>query len=100
MNRKTVWRRKTKQKIIDGFGGKCCRCGYNEYIGGLDLHHTNVLPKEFSISAALRKQIPWIKMVVEVKKCIMLCANCHRELHGNIWSLSDITPVAFNDTGC
>ena len=28
--------------------------------------------------------------IEESKKCIMLCANCHREIHANLWQLEDL----------
>lgn len=34
-----AWRRATKAKLVEGFGGKCNRCGYDKYAGAMDFHH-------------------------------------------------------------
>lgn len=74
-------RKKVKQKLIDYKGGKCERCGYNkEYTNAYDFHHINPNEKEFGISYKGRNRaIAVLKR--EVDKCLLLCANCHREVH-------------------
>lgn len=59
-------------------GGKCQCCGYNKYVGALEFHHINSEEKDFGISA---KGCSWKRVKEELDKCI--CANCHREIHGN-----------------
>jgi len=54
----------------------CSICGYNRCAAALDFHHPND-DKKYSIG-----KIGTLKTVkAEIKKCILLCANCHRELH-------------------
>jgi len=80
-------RENRKQLLCDLLGGKCAKCGYNKCISALDFHHIDPTKKDFIIAAkiyALNKVLP------EVKKCILLCCRCHRELHSNLWKLSDI----------
>jgi hypothetical protein len=48
----------------------------------LDFHHPNK-DKENEISNLVRKY-SWEAVIQEMKKCILLCANCHRKLHNNI----------------
>ncbi len=43
------WRKATKQRIIDSFGGKCGICGYEKCPDALALHHLNPLEKEFGL---------------------------------------------------
>lgn len=78
--RVTRARHKRKQEIVDIMGGKCAICGYNKNIAALELHHINKEEKEFSIgsSGAYPK---YDILIPELKKCILLCANCHREVH-------------------
>ena len=58
----------------------CSKCGYNEHFTALDFHHVDPDSKEFSIANACRnKQLPAIKD--EIRKCVVLCANCHRIEH-------------------
>lgn len=70
--------RRKKEKAILLLGGKCKECGYNKCMGALDFHHTG--QKEINISEALT-QWNWNRLEKELSKCILLCANCHREHH-------------------
>jgi len=72
-------RRKIKEKLVEYKGGKCEKCGYDECIGALEFHHLDTDKKEFQISNPNVKSFEKLKK--EVDKCILLCSNCHRELH-------------------
>ena len=60
-------------------GGKCQRCGYNRSLRALQFHHLDPKEKDFHITG--RDYHTWPKVEEELKKCIMLCANCHFEEH-------------------
>lgn len=60
-------------------GGCCQICGYNRAITALDLHHLNPIDKEFDIGTILNKD--WELINSEIQKCILVCSNCHREIH-------------------
>lgn len=60
-------------------GGKCSKCEYNKCIDALDFHHLNPEEKDFEISKAKTFNLENVKD--ELDKCILLCANCHREEH-------------------
>jgi len=69
-------RREELKKLL---GGKCKVCGYNKCLSALEFHH-NSGKKEAHVSRLIMdfsKQ----KSLKEIEKCILLCANCHRELH-------------------
>ena len=68
-------------------GGKCERCGYNTCIKALEFHHLDPTQKDFTIS---NDHFKLKEAVKESKKCILICANCHRELHDNLWNVKDI----------
>jgi len=57
----------------------CAICGYNKCASALDFHHNNNSDKKFSISQFNDCGIKKIKN--EMDKCIVLCRNCHAELH-------------------
>jgi hypothetical protein len=79
-------RKKLKQLVIEYKGGKCVLCGYNKYAGSFDLHHNEDSKKEFGLSArGLTRS--WEKIKKETDKCVLVCANCHRELHGGVTQL-------------
>ena len=73
-------RKRVKEELIAYKGGKCEICGYNKCIAALDFHHINPKEKDFAISDSnIYKNIKAFKQ--EVDKCMLVCANCHRELH-------------------
>mgnify|MGYP005855513707 CR=1 FL=1 len=49
-------------------------------MGALDFHHLDPQKKDFNLGIAII-QWKWEKVKPELDKCILLCANCHRELH-------------------
>jgi len=61
-------------------GGKCEICGYDRCIEALEFHHKSISSKDFGISAKGYTR-SWKKVMEELDKCIIVCANCHRELH-------------------
>ncbi|MBM3234383.1 hypothetical protein FJZ19_04810 [Candidatus Pacearchaeota archaeon] len=84
-NKKKIYERKRerirryKRQLIEYLGGKCMHCGYNKCMAALEFHH-NKEGKE-SVIAIMIKDYSKQKALKEVNKCIILCANCHRELH-------------------
>lgn len=68
-----------KQKAVDYKGGCCVFCGYHEHMGVLDFHHLDPTTKEFSIGSKGYTR-SWEKVRAELDKCILVCANCHREV--------------------
>ena len=83
------WRRTTKNRIITSMGGCCQACGYSKCQDSLELHHIDPTEKEFGIGAIRANPISWDKIVTELRKCILLCANCHREVHANITAIPE-----------
>lgn len=56
---------------------KCSICG-EDRIWCLDFHHVNPDEKEGEISHLIDSPN---KLKIELEKCIVLCANCHRDIH-------------------
>jgi len=75
------WRKRTKKKLVDYKGGKCQICDYNKSSNALHFHHLNPNEKDFSISG---KSLSFDKLKSEVDKCILVCSNCHSEIHEGI----------------
>jgi hypothetical protein len=64
--------------------GACCSiCGYQRCQSALEFHHKDPNNKSFEISDAIYQKIKLTdeQIFSELKKCILICANCHRELH-------------------
>ena len=68
-----------KKKAVEYKGGKCASCGYNKCISALSFHHKNPELKSFTISGNYTRK--WESLKEELDKCILLCLNCHAELH-------------------
>ena len=62
---------------------KCQICGYNKCYQALEFHHINPKEKEFNIAQMLRQSSILNENIIkeELKKCILVCSNCHREIH-------------------
>jgi len=73
-------RKKVRQMAVEYKGGKCQICGYDRCIEALEFHHTNSSGKDFSISEKGYTR-SWDRVREELDKCMLLCANCHREFH-------------------
>ena len=70
-------------QIFKEYGmNKCSKCGYDKSIYAIDMHHKNPKNKEYNFYKIKQKQVR-PEYLKELKKCIALCANCHRELHAN-----------------
>lgn len=72
-------RKRRKEDILYVMGGRCCICGYDKCTTALELHHLNPQEKDFTISATLNRS--WDILNKEIQKCILVCANCHREIY-------------------
>lgn len=58
----------------------CTKCG-EKRTSSLDFHHRDPATKVDSISNMRDQQRPLKEIRAEIKKCTVLCSNCHRELH-------------------
>jgi len=76
-------RKKIRLMSIEYKGGKCVICGYDKCIDALEFHHTDSSLKDFSISSKGYTR-SWQKVKEELDKCILVCANCNRELHSKL----------------
>ncbi len=80
-------RKKLRQMALDMKGGKCMMCGYSRDQTALDFHHLDEKSKEFGLSdRGLTRS--WEKTKLEVEKCVLVCANCHREIHSGLIKLA------------
>ena len=70
----------SREAAIAYKGGKCENCGYDKYRGALEFHHKDPTQKD---PKGLRKT-NLKALFAEVDKCMLLCANCHREEHGRL----------------
>ena len=78
----TKRRRKLKAMAVGELGGCCMKCGYDKCIDALEFHHNDPKQKEFQIGSG--NTMAWDRIKEELKKCILVCANCHREIHAEV----------------
>lgn len=69
--------RHKKSYLVNLMGGKCTLCGYNRCLRAMHFHHLNQHEKDFDIS----QMYHWEEIEEELEKCVLLCANCHMEVH-------------------
>lgn len=68
-----------KRRAVQLLGGKCQLCGYNKCIYALEFHHKN--PNENYPKIGNIWGMKWERIFTELKKCILICSNCHKEKH-------------------
>ena len=89
MNSITKFYQVRKQRIVYVMGGQCALCGYNKNIQALEMHHIDPQEKDFTFSDT-KKYHTWEELSIEMQKCVLLCANCHREIH---YPLDEENPI-------
>lgn len=72
-----------KEWAVEYMGGCCSMCGYDKCIRALEFHHLDPTTKSKDYD---KKFDTWSidKKKQELDKCIMVCSNCHREIHSKI----------------
>jgi DNA-binding CsgD family transcriptional regulator len=81
-----LWRQNIKLTLVKYKGGKCRICGYNKSIKALHFHHLDPTQKDFTISG---KSWSFERLKNEVDKCILVCSNCHCEIHDGLIDVSN-----------
>jgi hypothetical protein len=67
-----------KRILVEEAGGCCAVCGYDRCVVNLHFHHVDRVRKSFAMSVSTGKSIAAFRQ--ELKKCILVCANCHGEI--------------------
>lgn len=81
MKRYIKQRKETKKWFWDYKKGKiCCVCGEN-HRACIQFHHSEPFKKEDSISKMVNRGCDISSLLKELKKCIVVCANCHAKIH-------------------
>lgn len=86
--------RRMKLKIIciEYRGGKCHNCNYSKCYAALDFHHIHPIDKDFTVSERSQYR-SFEQLQSEIDKCILLCSNCHRELHNGFYVIDEFLNV-------
>jgi len=91
------WRKSCKARIIEAMGGSCCVCGYNKCQASLAMHHLDPKLKDFGFGKVMANPQNWASLIEELRKCVLVCNNCHGEIHDGSASVPLNAP-RFNET--
>ena len=92
------FRQKRKLLLVQLSGGKCSLCGYDRCLAALEFHHIDPTTKEYQLSSGNCHSLE--KDIEELHKCLLVCANCHREIHqeNSLYSQEYLTSKQIFDT--
>jgi hypothetical protein len=79
-----TWRKRFCSRIRAAMGGKCCLCGYDQCEQALDIHHIDPDQKEIHLSKIQANPKAMLSLIAELRKCALLCKNCHVAVHGGV----------------
>lgn len=80
------YRKRIKERAIAYKGGGCLVCGYKKCVRSLVFHHVDPHKKERGMGTG--NTVAWDRLVIELEKCVLLCANCHGEVHEGLLDLT------------
>lgn len=85
-------RRRVKQALVEETGGACRLCGYDKSMAALEFHHLDPGEKQFGVAAGgMARSLDRLR--AEVRKCVLLCSNCHAEVEAGVRSISGVVQV-------
>lgn len=87
-NRNRVMRLTRKYRLIKKAGGSCVICGYKKNLASLAFHHIN--KKGANLSGAHLLSMSILGAEEEISKCVLVCHNCHGEIHNPELELKQI----------
>lgn len=75
-----------KQEAIKQLGNCCSICSGQFHQAAYDFHHKDPTEKETGIAKLLQSySLDHPKVQQELEKCVLVCSNCHRTLHANLF---------------
>ena len=80
VSNKVAIRQAQKKELVKLLGKKCLHCGFEGHQAAFDLHHIDEDNKSFGISKDGYTR-GWKNVLLETKKCALLCKNCHALHH-------------------
>jgi hypothetical protein len=70
-----------KLQFVRAAGGCCSLCGYNRNLAALAFHHSDSDEKDFKLDMRALSNRTLESVMEELDKCVLVCHNCHAELH-------------------
>jgi len=84
-----------KLELVEAFGGRCSVCGYDRNLAALTFHHIGS-DKDFKLDMRSLSNRTLEVVLTEAEKCILVCQNCHAELHNPHLDLATLS----SEAGC
>jgi hypothetical protein len=84
MGRPNLIRKSRKIEVVKHLGGRCMMCGHSRCVRNLAFHH--ISNKSFQIDERAF-QFSWERLIPEIEKCVLICHNCHGEVHEGLHEL-------------
>lgn len=75
------------EKFVGGF--KCWCCGYDKCKRNIHFHHINEKDKLFGLTTR-ELMLKWDRVISEIEKCVIVCGNCHGEIHEGLKTKDEI----------
>jgi hypothetical protein len=88
---------KRKIYFVNLLGGKCEICGYNKNLSVFNFHHKNPNEKKFRLDMRSMSNKSFESLETEIKKCSLLCSNCHAELHNPELNILNVNSILENN---
>ena len=79
-----------KNHLFNLRGGKCEICGYKKNLAAIDFHHSDQSKKEMVLDGRKLSNSTMNSILLEFEKCVVMCANCHREHHNPIMEIDEV----------
>jgi hypothetical protein len=89
-NKKNREEKLEKVKLL--VGDTCWFCNYSRCWNALEFHHVDPKQKLFGLSIR-EMQYAWDRIELELRKCVLVCACCHREIHCGLISQDDVQKI-------
>jgi len=70
-----------RQRLVEMRGSRCAVCNQKFETHQFDFHHVMPETKSFPLTKTMMTSRSWQSVLEEANKCIMVCANCHRDIH-------------------
>ena len=86
--------RQRRELLIQQKGGRCQRCGYDRNGAALAFHHLNPATKSFGIDLRKCSNTSRELLTAEAQKCLLLCPNCHAEIHNPDFPLRPVKELS------
>jgi|APFre7841882793_1041355.scaffolds.fasta_scaffold29243_1 hypothetical protein len=78
------------ERVKSLVGNECWVCGYNKTKKNLCFHHVDPSKKSFGLDMRSIQKTNWENVLEEMKKCILVCHNCHGEIHYDILTEKEV----------